>query len=276
MLLAWVRMRVGIGLTVLLGLAGCIDHPETPAVPGGSDQFPPATKTPQVPSTTPAKPGGDKPQQGPGKDPKSVLTEVTYVLMNDYEGGHWMCTGTLVAKDRVITAAHCLDEGRFTNWQIVAPLAKDKPRVSASSPTSFSEDYGDIANPDIGFLKLDDPIDLPAYATLTDVSARVEKGEKLEAVAIVRTAEEFEAPFKAVTGLSVSSTTKLGYDHGIGAPIFSHGGDSGAGLFLVENGQPTHKLIGVARQPDPDAKLDHFTRVDADFLDWFKASSGQE
>jgi hypothetical protein len=196
--------------------------------------------------------------------------------MNDFEGGHWMCTGTLVSKDRVVTAAHCLDESRFTNYEIVAPLANGKPRVSASSATSFSTDYGEIENPDIGFLKLDEPIDLPTYATLTDVTERVEKGEKLSAVAIVREAEEFEAPFKAVSDLTVSSTTNLGYDHGFGTPLFSHGGDSGAGLFLVENGQTTHKMIGVARQPEPDTKIDHFTRIDSAFMSWFDEASNQE
>ena len=59
--------------------------------------------------------------------------EVVYVLMRDDLGQRWFCTGTLVAKDRVVTAAHCLESDKFVSWEIVAPLAPGKPRVSATS-----------------------------------------------------------------------------------------------------------------------------------------------
>ena len=69
--------------------------------------------------------------------------------------------------------------------------------------------------------------------------------------------------------MPVTSTVQYGYEHGFGTPMFSKGGDSGAGLFLVENGQRTRKLIGVARQPEPERDLDHFTRIDPAFLAWY-------
>jgi hypothetical protein len=265
-------MRLGAGLITLLGLVACIDHPDPPEVADGSPQFSPIPGDPQSPSGS-AQPGTSP--AGPPKDAKAVLQEVVYVLMDHYNGANYMCTGTLVAKDIVVTAAHCLDESSFHNWEIVAPLAKDKPRVRASNPVWMGDDYQVVENPDIGFLRLEEPIELPAYAKLTDVTSRVEKGENISALAIVREEEDFEAPFKVVSGLTVTSTTKYGYAHGFGTPIFSHGGDSGAGLFLVENGQPTHKLIAVARQPDPARKLDHFTRVDADFMQWFQENAGE-
>jgi hypothetical protein len=240
-------------------LAGCIDHPEAPSLPPANTfgDSPSSDLTGSAPKTTPA-----------AVEPTSVLQEVVYVLMNDYEGGHWMCTGSLVAQDRVVTAGHCLDESRFASWEIVAPLAEGKPRVTGSSPTFFSEAYADISVPDIGFIRLDTPIVLAHYAELTDVSARVEEGARPDALAIVRTAEEFEAPFKSAGGLSIASTIPAGYEHGFATKLFSHGGDSGAGLFLVENGAPTHKLVGVLREPEPDQDRDHFTRIDATFTEW--------
>jgi hypothetical protein len=250
-------------LIVVVALGGCIDHPDPPVLPAGSQPPQGALGNPQAP---PAAQPGTPP--GP-KDPLSVLTEVVYVLMDGWDESQWMCTGTLVTKDLAITAAHCLDESEFTNFRVVAPLAGSKPRVTAGGPISLSGNYRNIRNPDIGFLRLDEPIELPQYAQLTDVSARVEAGEALTAIAVVRTAEEFEAPFKSVPDLAVRSTIDVGYAHGFATPLFSHGGDSGAGLFLVENGQPTHKLIAVARQPEPDRKLDHFTRIDPGILEWF-------
>ena len=68
----------------------------------------------------------------------------------------------------------------------------------------------------------------------------------------------------------------LGYEYGYGTPYFSKGGDSGAGLFLVEEGKLTLKLIGVARQPESDRDLDHFTRIGAPFLEWYAANSAKK
>jgi hypothetical protein len=176
-----------------------------------------------------------------------VHAEVVYVLMRDNLQQRWFCTGTLVAKDRVVTAAHCLESDKFVSWEIVAPLAAGKPRVSASNPKVFGGSFEDVANPDIGTLTLSKDIVLPVYAQMTDVVAQVEAGTKVEATAVVRTDKTPEAPLFTEATMPVSSTVTYGYEHGFGTPYFSKGGDSGAGLFLVENGKATHKLIGVAR-----------------------------
>lgn len=222
-------------------------------------------------SPTPAKETKSEPVVGdPAVPANAPHAEVVYVLMRDDFHQQWFCTGTLVAKNRVVTAAHCLESDKFVSWEIVAPLAPGKPRVSASNPHVFGGTFEDVANPDVGYLTLAKDIVLPVYAELTDVVAQVEAGAKIEATSVVRVDKTPEAPLFTEATMPVSSTVKYGYEHGFGTPYFSKGGDSGAGLFLVENGKLTHKLIAVARQPEPDRNLDHFTRIDAAFLAWYE------
>lgn len=243
----------------LLGLGAC-----TIRTNDTTDQGPSASGT----ATTYAKPAVTPALQKTGG-----IAEEVYVFMRDVNGDGWMCTGTLVANDIVVTAGHCLEPKQFVSYWIVAPLAPGKPVVMARNPKIFGGSYEDVANPDIGFLTLEKPVILPAYAELTDVVADVEAGESVQGAAVVRTSEEPEAPFEVESGLTVTSTVEYGYEHGFGTPMFSKGGDSGAGLYLVENGKPAHKLIGVARQPEPTRNLDHFTRIDGDFIAWFKAQT---
>ncbi len=273
-------MRLALVASGLVGLVGLVSlsacsvtnvEPPTPDEPEPAFIPPPAPP----PADDDRKPFA-QPKPEPEPEPEvaeETFAEVVYVFMRDSDQDLWFCTGTLVAKDKVVTASHCLDPKMFQSYQIVAPLAPGKPRVSASKPKIFGGDPEVVENPDIGFLTLDTPITLPRYAQLTDVVSRVEAGEELAGVAVVRTAEKPEAPLAMSQHLPLSSTVALGYVHGFGTPYFSNGGDSGAGLFLVENGKPTHKLIAVARQPEPDRDLDHFTRIGSDFLAWYAANT---
>ncbi|MBX3204917.1 MAG: trypsin-like serine protease [Labilithrix sp.] len=265
-------MRLALTGLVLLGglLSAACTVSEVVSEPPPDDERPqlvPPTPSPAPPATERPKPLAP-PAPSVGDE---TFAEVVYVLMRDRKFGLWFCTGTLVAMDRVVTAAHCLDPKMFVAYEVIAPLAPSHPSVSASNPMLFGGDFEVVENPDIGFLTLDTPIALPTYAKLTDVVARVESGEALTAAAMVRTHEEPEAPLAMSQHMPLTSTVHLGYTHGFGTPYFSNGGDSGAGLFLVENGKPTHKLVGVARQPEPDRDLDHFTRIDAPFLAWYAA-----
>lgn len=266
---------VGILLSFGLAQAACIDHPNSPALPDDKgDSF--GDVAPPTSDDTTQNPGQQTAKGDVGAKAIDVIKEEVYVLMKDWDDKSWMCTGTLVAPNVVLTAAHCLDDSEFASWEIVAPFADGEPRVSASSPQRMSTDYNDDpGSPDIGFLWLDEAIDLPEYAKLTDLSGELEKGGTVKASAVVRSALKAEAQFKSVDNLDVSSSVDRGYTHGVATPLFSQPGDSGAGLFLIENGKVTHKLIGVERQPEKDENLDHFTRVDADFLRWFHDNTGE-
>jgi hypothetical protein len=204
----------------------------------------------------------------------STLThpEVVYVLMEGKDGWTWFCTGALVSPKIVVTAAHCLQSALFLSWEVVAPTVANRPRVKVTRTVMFDKSWNDVGHPDIGLVELASPITLPRYAELTDVTAQVSSGD-LSAATIVRKAEQPEAPLMKTGTLKLSSTTSFGYDHGYGVPLYSHGGDSGAGMFLIENGQMTHKLVAVEREPDPARKLDHLTRIDAAFRTWVTENS---
>jgi hypothetical protein len=228
----------------------------------------PPNQLPQNGTITPGNPTPDAPDDG-------IFREVVSVTMTAKDKTQWFCTGTLVAEDKVVTAAHCLDPQKFASYVIVAPLAPGKPRVAATAPKIFGGPFQDVANPDVGFLTLTTPIVLPRYGQMTDVVANVEAKQPVEAAAIVRMAEKPDAAFAESEHMPVSSTVAYGYEHGFGTPMFSKGGDSGAGLFLVENGKITHKLIAVARQPEPERDLDHFTRLGAPFQSWYAQNTGE-
>lgn len=259
----------------VIALAACSSDEETSAS-SSPTLIPPNTTTGGTAAGNTSGTGaGTGSGTGTASDTPTVdaeLDEVVYVIF-DIPNGYGFCTGTLVSKDVVVTAGHCLrtDEG-FTNFQVVAPRAKGSPRVTASKTARVDGDYDDPGTGDFGFLQLDEPIALSAYAQMTDVSARVASGEKIQGVAVVRTAEEVEAPLSTSPIFTVSDDVDNGYEHGFSTTMFSHGGDSGAGLFLIENGKRTHKLIAVARQPEPDRNLDHFTRLDSTMRQWFDSN----
>jgi hypothetical protein len=265
--------RFAVALSLLF-LTGCGDDSPGVDESGSPTLIPPGSTNGANPGTNPGTTGTNPGTTG-GTSADAQLDEVVYVLIGSFNGGEGggFCTGTLVAKDIVLTAGHCVDTDRMADFEVVAPRAANQPRVTASRVARFDGDYDDPSFPDIGILKLDEPIVLSQYAQITDVSAGLEGGKTLDAMAVVRTAEEPEAPLESSAILKVSSAKGLGYDYGFQTPLFSHGGDSGAGLFLVENGKRTHKLIGVARQPEPDRDIDHFTGISPTIAQWFKDAS---
>jgi len=69
-------------------------------------------------------------------------------------------------------------------------------------------------------------------------------------------------PFDKTRGWSIDIATGMAVAHQVG---IVHR-DLKPQNVLVEDGKMTHKLVGVARQPEPDRQLDHLTRIDAAFL----------
>lgn len=241
-------------------------HPQ-PAFTNEDDPppAPPAPVEPTPPVVTPPDPPAPP-------VPSNIKPAVVHVYQRDALGGGWYCTGTLVSADTVVTAAHCIDPTVMVSYTIFAENAPGAPRVSAGAPRIFGGTFDDPANPDLGTLTLSTPIALDTYAELVDVTATVASGVTVQGIGIVRTTEDPESSFMETAPMTVTSAVQYGYDHGIAVPMFSKAGDSGSGLFLVENGVLTNKLIGVARNPEQERGLDHYTRVDADLLAWMAAA----
>jgi len=255
-----------------LPLMACSVDVTTPEASGADDpvSYEPILGDPPNPSPGPRpEPKPAVPTPSVPEAPTTAVThpEVVTVLTRDTEGNGWYCTGTLVSPTEVVTAAHCLDPAPRVTFTVVVEGLAGKPRHAGLSARAWGGPHEAVENPDLGIITLARPVALPAYAELVDATAAVDGGTA-EAQAFVRTQEDIHAPFTFTATMPVSSTVPLGYLVGYGTPMFSKGGDSGAGLFLVENGAPTHKLIGVARQPEPSRGLDHFTRIDADTLAW--------
>ena len=226
-----------------------------------------------APASPDGTPAGSLPGTGNGTPtpPPAVDANLLEAVHIEIDGDRGFCTGTLIAKNVVVTAAHCLDENMFGTWEVTAPLAEGAPKRRATRVKRFDDDYENVAKPDIGVIILADSIDVPAYAVLTDVSDRVKGAGKVTGTAMIRQYVDEEAPLKLIGDLEISSGAPFGYEHGLVSKFFSKGGDSGAGLFLVDKGKRTHQLIGVARQPEPDQNRDHFTIVDAAFISWVKS-----
>jgi hypothetical protein len=254
--------------------AAAIDHGN------GEAPFAHGRTTPSPSGTNPAPDGGtseagkaaEKPpapteEAEPQIDPSPTThPEVVYVLARGATGTGF-CTGTLVARDVVVTAAHCF-KSIYSSWTVVAPNAPNRPRVAASWSRMYDPNWDEPSSPDLGILALSRPIDLPAYAVLTDVSVRVDGGQKTLVNAVVRTDVKPEAPLEKTDPTPLSSTVEYGYEQGFGVPLFSKGGDSGAGMFLIEGGKMTHKLVAVIREPEPDRDIDHLSRVSRAFIEW--------
>lgn len=240
--------------------------PEEPAPPPSFS--PGSTATP--PAGSPTAPSTPAPSPAPAT---GANAETVHLYMRGRDNSDWFCTGTLVSPTVMVTAAHCLDPEMFASYEVVALGATGAPRANGKEARMFGGPYEDVGNPDIGILKLDKPITLAEYATLADVVSRVDAGG-VSGVAVVRKEEKVDSAFGPTGTMNVRSTVSFGYKHGFATPLFSKGGDSGAGLFLVEGGKRTKKLIGVGRQPEASRNLDHFTRIDAAFLTWFKAQTG--
>ncbi len=269
------------GILLVLLVAACSSRVAPPSPDGGSSARPPTDSTPNNPSANDASPSAPDdtpppdppgPPLDPSADPSTYSNPEEVILLMKGPTVTAFCTGTLVAPDVVITAGHCVDPSKFASYEVVAPTLASHPRVAASRAVPYDLLWDDPAHPDLGLVKLSAPIALGVYATLTDITSRVDGAIPTQGGTIVRLEEEPESRFIRIGPFSIVSAADDGYDHSYAVPKFSHAGDSGAGIFLVANGKQTHALVAVEHTPDPARGVDHVSRVDAAFIQWVQAN----
>ena len=195
-----------------------------------------------------------------------------------------MCTGTLIAPDVVLTAAHCI-EPEFIGTDIPGfTLAHDtltsQPAYTAGTSALQHEMFDIFAEIepgvgiwyDIGLLFLAEPITSvePVKLPTTEDGALLAAGMDIEIVGYGRTSNEtfdYGVMFNATTDLAEVGTHELRISTP-GAPQNCHGDSGGPGL--IDFG-PGPRVVGVvSRSADGTGEclgggID--TRVDA-YLDW--------
>lgn len=228
-------MRLASLLLLVLPVMACAAPAESEESESGQDAI-----TPEM-------------QDGPATD----FPETVQIL---HGNGEDYCTGVLVSDKVVLGAAHCI---WGTNYTIKAPFAPGAPTRKVASIKTLGRAYAnDVGAPDIGILVLDQPITLPAYATLTKIGTQADAGQSFQGVAVGRSREARTAPLVRSKRLTITSGAEHGYTTGLRTQYFSTGGDSGGPLYLVKNGRVTREVVGVERQPEPETDADWFTRID--------------
>lgn len=168
------------------------------------------------------------------------------------------CSGTLVAKDLVLTAGHCA--AGAAKWSITARGA-DATSEANRAVTPWKAFGSDLSHPDhsdVALLILDTPIALDAYPAIA--TSKLADGAK--AVRFSRASASAGEP--ASSEIAVSSMTKKGFRLNYAAKI-----DKGA--FLDTGGAiidpKTGKIHGVVSGVGNESGLLHIARTD-NFAKW--------
>ncbi len=173
-----------------------------------------------------------------------------------------LCTGTLIAPNVVLTAAHCVAALPAADLQVLfgSDVASGTGTLIAVDRTIVHPDYAAPAN-DIGVVVLAQPAPaIPPVAVRTSELSAADVGTPVRIVGFG--ADELGAVDIKRTG-TASITTVNARDFVIGAaPAMSCEGDSGGPVFITRNA--IEELAGITSFGDAQCKVSGTnTRVDA-------------
>jgi hypothetical protein len=167
------------------------------------------------------------------------------------------CTATAIARDLLLTAAHCVQPG--ADYKLVAsapgetPNLQDVARIERDPQFDLKRLFGHLATADVALIKLAEP--LPAKIPAVPLGAEVEPVAVGDAFVVAgygvavrgdgRTGGTVRAAALVATGLPGSLQIRL-FDPGTkgeSAGLGACAGDSGAPVFRDKGGRPV--VIGV-------------------------------
>jgi secreted trypsin-like serine protease len=195
------------------------------------------------------------------------------------EEGRWFCTGTVIAPNVVLTAAHCLSE-----YQSAAGLEfflgsdanePDSGRRIALASLHVHPDYAQTDNADIAIAILSEDADVTPMPVRLEALDDSVVGERATFVGFGFTVRDVSGGVKYAADIPLSVINE--YFVGYNTPgVNTCQGDSGGPAFLdFGNGET---VIGVTSYGDALCEADGYnTRTDvfADFVSAFLDGSGQ-
>ena len=170
----------------------------------------------------------------------------------------------------VLTDAHCVVDppGKAVTrlWVAHPPNGPGTPtknlvRVTYRVDPMVKQDLDRPEIPDVALVYLDTPLILDAYAVPTVVTKAELDSNKVFGIAVGRAVESAADGRMVMTAPLAVMSDRPEYTHGLSTEMYSSHGDSGGGLFRAEvtvidgklvKSTPSHKLIGLERQPEPD------------------------
>jgi secreted trypsin-like serine protease len=265
------RRRLALALLAAAGAAGCGDAGVPPAaepVPGEVDVC-----SPEVGESAQASLGGEIDAEDP------AVVAVNTLDIDCTRAGAPACTGTLVAPDVVLTAAHCVGEYPPEAFGVLFGAQADAGRgpLGSGLDGSFFRVIGVRVHPefdpiallnDVALLQLEAEPAVPPARLAAPMDASI-VGAQARIVGFgLAEGEPAYAKRRGTVAVTAASPQEITYGSD---PSMTCSGDSGGPVFLTVQGLEV--LIGVTSRGDP-ACADHGVgiRVDALPSDFFDAA----